>query len=396
MYSTLPPVRRAVPLARGSVSARSQMEQFFGGRPTSLYASGTAALARAMMECAAGSAARVPHVVLPAYGCPDLVAACIHASVQPRLVDLAPSGWGYDPGALRYSLTQDTVAVVAVNLLGIGDDAPGISRLCREKRIPLIQDSAQFLPRAIREWQGDYVVLSFGRGKPLNLLHGGALVRPLHSEQVESTTPALYPWRARLLASRPAAVAFNTLTRPHAYRVLSALPGTNFGRVAYKPLGDAAPLPQRAWKQVGRAFELYRQQPSYSRQMWELALQEWPGLGIESLLCPPSLPDPEPLRLPLLAPDRASRDTLVANLNRYGLGASAFYRSTLPHITDVPDVVREQGPFPNADALADRVFTLPTHQLVTRDKVALARSVVSGYLASIRQSNRRNAISMLS
>jgi hypothetical protein len=291
------------------------------------------------------------------------------------LVDVATSGWGYDLGALKSSLSPNTVAIVAVNLLGVGDGSAELAALCKERRIPLIQDSAQHLPRDRIEWPGDYVILSFGRGKPLNLLHGGALVSSLEEREPASALPLHYTARERLLSSRAAAVAFNILTCPAIYRIFSAIPGTGLGEVIYKPLSNPDPLPQQAWTQVATAFELYRRAPTYRRDLWSAALEEWSELGF-SALTSPGLPLPaEPLRLALLAPDRAARDTLVDNFNHAGLGASRFYGADLTSVAKITLSVKVQGPFPNAVALAERLFTLPTHGCVNTHTVLAAHKL---------------------
>lgn len=379
MLSSLPPVRCPVPLGRGHPADRSAMERFFSGRRIDLYASGTAALARAVAECAASSSTKAPEVILPAYGCPDLVAACMHASVYPRLVDVARSGWGFDRDALRASLSPSTVAIVAVNLLGIGDDSAALLSHCREMRISLIQDSAQSLPRTVGAWPGDYIILSFGRGKPMNLLHGGALVGPPEWRTTLPRLPARYAGRARLLATRAAGVAFNTLTRPRPYWALSRLPGMGLGEVAYHELRNAAPVPERAWRQVGASFEAYRRRPVYSRAIWQSALDGWRAVGIAPLECAASPVNPEPLRLALLAPDRAARDALVSKFDEHGLGASRFYGCAVNALEGIPDSVRRQGPFPNAAVLAGKLFTLPTHCLVRPDTVRLACKVIADW-----------------
>lgn len=380
--SALPPVRRAVPLRRRNSGARSSMERFFGNRRITLYASGTAALAQAMANCAALSSATTPEVIIPAYGCPDLVSACVHASVYPRLVDIARCRWSYDHNALRASLSSNTAAIVAVNLLGLGDGSEALLPLCRERRVPLIQDSAQCFPREPTEWPGDYVVLSFGRGKPMNLLHGGALVAAPGDSGKVSVYPARYSGKHRLLASRAASIAFNVLTRPRFYRMISTLPGTRLGKVVYKPLRGASLLPERAWKQVGAAFELYRRTPSYRRDIWTSAIEEWLHLGILPLDSPGSPPPAEPLRLALLAPDRTARDLLVTSLNDAGLGASRLYGTDLTAIDAIPPIASRQGPFPNANELGARLFTLPTHSLVTLRTVESARAVVHAVVAT--------------
>lgn len=386
-FSALPPVRRAVPLKRRDSAARASMERFFGNRKITLYASGTAALAQAMADCAARSSVRTPEIIIPAYGCPDLVAACVHASVYPRLVDIAPAQWSYDSRALESSLSPNTVAVVAVNLLGIGDDSDRLIRVCQERHISLIQDSAQHLPREPSDWPGEYIVLSFGRGKPLNLLHGGALVSAFANGESPSAGAGRYTAKGRLLSSRPAAIAFNSLTHPAIYWILSTLPAIGLGDVIYKPLTNRALLPESARERVAIAFELYRQKASYRQDIWEPAIEEWSGLGIVPLACPGAPFPAEPLRLALLAPDRATRDTLLNTLNRAGLGATRFYGTDLTRVARIPEMVACQGPFPNASSMADRLFTLPTHTLVNEDAVRATRKHVAGIKA---KSNRED------
>ena len=375
----LPPVRRAVPLTTGRLADAQSMAHFFGNHRVTIFSSGTAALSHAIRACAAQSSARAPEVILPAYGCPDLVAACVNASVLPRLVDISPEGWGYCQQDLERSTTEDTVAIVAVNLLGIGDDAAVLRSFCRSRGIALIQDSAQHLPRTDTEWPGDYVVLSFGRGKPLNLLHAGALVTTDAHEDSASAATQRFPIKTRFLASRFAAASFNVLTRPVPYGILSAVPWTGLGAVVYKPLHSVFCLPDRVARGVSAAFDLYRRVPAYRRKPWEPVLSEWHQWGIEELRSINRGPEPEPVRLALLAPDRASRDVLVTALERMGLGASRLYGSELPRVSGIPQSVRAQGPFPNAKRLADRLFTLPTHSLVSADSVHEAHTIVQDW-----------------
>lgn len=364
-FAALPPVRRSVPLRRNDSASRGSTQRFFGNRPITLYASGTAALAQALARCADRASVDAPEAILPAYGCPDLVAACAHASVFPRLVDVAASGWAYDIDGLLRSLSSRTVAIVSVNLLGIPDDTPGLTDLCRQRGIALIQDSAQFLPRQPIEWPGDYVVLSFGRGKPLNLLGGGALIGTVQGAAEPLPHRSIDSFRDQLIRSRAAAFAFNVLTRPHPYRLLSLLPGTGLGQVAYKPLRNPSPLSPSRWKQVDAAFAQYQRHRSYDRQIWAPALAKWASFGIRPLQPDGPSTEFEPLRLTLLAPDRVVRDEILERLTNAHLGASRLYGTDLAHVAGIPDEVRGQGPFPNAIVLADSLFTLPTHSLVT-------------------------------
>ena len=69
-----------------------------------------------------------------------------------------------------------------------------------------------------------------------------------------------------------------------------------------------------------------------------------------------------PIRLPVCAPDRATRDATVTSLRRLGVTASALYPGTLldipelrPHITHAPE--RMFG----AREIADRLLALPVY-----------------------------------
>ena len=364
-FSALPPVRRPVPLRRASSTAHGSLSRFFNNRSITLCASGTAALSQALARCATRLSAQTPEAIIPAYGCPDLVAACMHASIYPRLADIDASGWSYDLDDLSRKLSADTVAIVSVNLMGIADGTPCLSDLCRQRGITLIQDSAQFLPRNPIDWPADYVILSFGRGKPMNLLHGGALIAPPESPPEPTPKLTRYTLRDRLRTGTAAALAFNFLTRPHPYWIVSHLPGSGLGTVTYKPLSNPAALPPSASVRVDAAFAQYQRQQTYSRHVWAASIAEWTSFGIRPLQPDTPSAEPEPLRLLLLAPDRASRDDLVIRLQRAGLGASHLYGADLAHVSGIPDEVRHQGTFPHAAALAERLFTLPTHAFVT-------------------------------
>jgi dTDP-4-amino-4,6-dideoxygalactose transaminase len=371
----IPPVRRPVPLHRGDpAEGRREFSSFFPGREVHLYDSGTTALALALQDARLRHGSIRPEAILPAYGCPQLVSACLHASVRPRLIDSPPGQWGYDPPQLLAALSPDTVAVVAVNLLGAGDQAQDLVPVVHGNGSLLIQDSAQYLPpRGAADWHGDYVVLSFGRGKPLNLLRGGALAvradRPLLADASRATGA-----RARIkeaaLASRAAALAFNVSTHSKVFWLTSKLPGLGLSGTTYEAVHSVAAASSTMWGELGPAFE------TYSREHWESPwaglLPEWEQLGIRSLTTLTTYPrqDARRLRWALLASDPQQREQIVATLNQNGLGASRMYVSILGQVSDIPAEVAAQGPFPNATWLADRLFTLPTHGSVTADIVA--------------------------
>src|SRR4051812_42311939 len=118
----IPPVRRALPLS----FREDRVTLPFDCERTHFFASGTQALAAALNDSAWEFTERTnarPEAIIPAYGCPDLVTACMAAGVFPRMVEVEGDEWGYNLASLQASIGDRTIAIVAVNLLGLGDQA---------------------------------------------------------------------------------------------------------------------------------------------------------------------------------------------------------------------------------------------------------------------------------
>jgi dTDP-4-amino-4,6-dideoxygalactose transaminase len=364
-FRTLPPVRSRVALSRcSSDEGIALFDRLFPRSTVELLGSGTQSLGLAISRAAVRGESKIKRVIVPAYGCPDLISACIQAGVEPKLVDVASSGWGYDPEALHRAASDGCIAVVLVNFLGVGDDRKLTLRSLGGLDIPVVHDSAQSMPTVPEQWAGD-VVLSFGRGKPINLLHGGALI----SAGQQQSDASLYP-RSVMLDSLGMAIAFNLLTHPLVYHWARHVPRFQVGETRYKPPSELGRLPESAFSRIGAALK------DYLNRKWENpwlpVIGGWASKGIFPLCASATRQDVRLLRMPLLAQSRVHRDKLVALLNSRGLGASPMYKASLPRVSGVPQSVVAQGPFRNADRLADRLFTLPTHASVKGHDVAEA------------------------
>ena len=363
--AALAPVRRAVPLRRGRAAAgQAALAQLLGVPEVSLWASGTLALQAVLQHCQSRSAgAARDDVILPAYACPDLLTACHGAGLTPRLVDVDAQGWGYDLPGLRAALGPRTLAVVTVNLLGVGDDATRTRAAIGDAAVALVQDWAQCLPQSPQHWSADFQVFSFGRGKPLNLLGGGA------ATGVPQTAPLEVA--AGLRQSPLAAALFNLATVPWAYGWISRLPGLGLGQTRYHAPTPLRPASAALARRLAVAVPSWCRHSNYSVAPWLPLLAGWQSLGVQRLSAVAGQSAAAaPLRLALLARDGTHRDRIMADAAARALGLTEFYGRPLPRIADAPAGVAAQGPFPHAQRLADRLFTLPTHAGVTPRVVA--------------------------
>ncbi|WP_152206749.1 DegT/DnrJ/EryC1/StrS family aminotransferase [Marinobacter changyiensis] len=354
--------------------------------------SGTAALSLAVkLSVDSRKAPQVPEVIISAYGCPDLVAAVVAQGARPVLVDMAEARPWMNLDAVENALTDNTVGIVAAGFLGIPERLAALRRVADKAGISLIEDSAQMFPPASSgNGLADYVVLSFGRGKPINLMGGGALLIRQGMAEQSADMVAELP-RTKVLGSSVWLFKrwlFNfLLTRPM-YGVMERFSFLGIGQTVFHPLESISrQVPVDGLLHAGMEGYNNRKDNSsaYSEVLAELTRQGWALLPVAcsdgASLKNVDRPSSTLLRYPLLAPSRKIRDKALLELNRNGIGASTFYGKALPSIEGVGEFVAvDVQKFPGACDFAERLITLPTHEDVcTRDIHAVAEVLLGQY-----------------
>jgi dTDP-4-amino-4,6-dideoxygalactose transaminase len=374
LHGDLPPTGNPIHLG-GADSAPT----FSGYRPHWVQ-SGTAALALGLMAAkAARPGLRNPSVILPAYGCPDLIAAATYAGLQPVLVDIDVDDPGYDLDALARAIDADTVAVVAVNFLGIRERLTAIRDvLAAHPDVLLIEDNAQWFPESGfpeplpgAGLQGDMAVLSFGRGKPVSLLGGGAL---LVRDGCAVNMPAVAPAQEVGASLALKVAVFNLLLHRRLYALVNRNPLFELGQTVFKPLHEVRVLDALRCRSVSSAARRYLAQVRDIETAWQRA---FPALSLSARR---SI-DPDRcgrlLRYPILCDSRDQRDRLWSAFDRAGLGVSALYRVALPEVRGVEGRYRLAGDYPHARSFAERLLTLPVHVGVRPSDIRRAVSCAS-------------------
>lgn len=395
--SCLPPVGCAIRQAPYFADAQARVMSALGCQPGSdrtayFYGSGTMALAESMRVAKQKATERGvthPEVLLPAYGCPDLVSAALHADVRPVLVDLEPGSHRMNLAHVEKLLGPNTVAIVAVHFLGLVERLSELRALAESAQALLIEDSAQVFPVEPVDtvWQGDLVVLSFGRGKPVSLLGGGLVLcnrpelagyldtgeaRPAHEGDAGRNQKNALTYHLKISLH-------NRLLSPVGYGLLLKLPGLNLGQTLYKPLMQIngmsverlALLPAN----LAAFQERTRPQEGWLREL----LAEFADEGVADLTKAKGarITGVPLLRYPLLVESAAVKERLLKAMNQAGLGASAMYPVSLPEIQGLDTTFKDQGPFPMAKSFAQRLMTLPCHEGVNSWHIDTMRQVLS-------------------
>lgn len=386
-FSKLRPVGSHVPLPKAGTG--NPVAPWAGHYDSVLVNSGTAALSLAVkFSVNSWRTTQNPEMILPAYGCPDLIAAVVAQGARPVLVDLEEARPWMDLEALENAVTDNTVGIIAVGFLGIPERLFALRRIADKNDVALIEDSAQvFPPSSSGNGLADYAVLSFGRGKPINLMGGGALlIRKDHAEQSASVLAA-FPevevstgttWRFKRWL-------FNLLLTRPLYGAMERIPLLGIGQTVFHPLASIdRQTPVEGLLEAGiEGFNSRKDKGvPYSEALRGLMGKGWVQLASECFdeaalvgLVPVS---PILLRYPLLAPSRQIRDKALLELNRAGIGASAFYGKALPAIDGVGEHVSvAASAFPRACDFAQRLITLPTHSdVLISDIDSVARTLL--------------------
>ena len=379
MFYQLPPVGNPVRL-KDSRDGESLLQDIFSPYTPRFFDSGTAALATSILVSISKKEVSDPEVIMPAYGCPDLVSAVVYAGAKPVLVDLEADRPWMDLEQVSAHVTANTVAIVAASLCGIPERLAALRQITEQSAVLLIEDSAQLFPGIIAEanWQGDLVVISFGRGKPVSLLGGGAVLfrdEALGSLLVDN--PALTAAMGQRLVYRLKVLFYNLLISPRCYWALQWFPFLHIGETHYQRLESIGPLDPDRRSILEANIVNYLQLDPGTQVALSGMLASLADDTIVNLPVACQMPAQQRLlRYPLLI-DAAVRNRVYSRLSESGLGVSIMYPGILPTISGLDTLLAGQGSFPAAEKFAARLLTLPTHAGVRRDDIE-AMSVIMG------------------
>ena len=168
-------------------------------------------------------------VILPAYNCIVIPEAVLYAGYQPRFVDIAYDSFNANIDAIQSSLTATTTVVVATHQFGSPfDEIEGITELCREREVLVVEDAAAALGATYRGKLvgtfGDAAILSFDSTKVISGGTGGALLLndDVLADRVNDIMKKIVAAESRLISFGKSA-AWKMLTSPFLYKVVYPL-----------------------------------------------------------------------------------------------------------------------------------------------------------------------------
>ncbi len=316
-------------------------------------------------------------VALPAYTCFSVAAAAVRAGLKLFPLEVNPEKLDCDFSGLDALPKESLLCVITSHLFGVVNDVSVAREKARQAGAFLIDNAAQALGAErdgyLAGTGGDAGIYSFGRGKALSALEGGAVVtnddrvaRALREEARE------LPDSSRLHSVQLflELLAYSAFLRPRLYWVPNGLPFLNLGVTRFDPGFPVHSLPPLSRELI---VNLLDRLDEVSRVRRANATRIVAALEGNRSVCFPRWPQdcrPAMVRLPVIARDEQMRQLALCRLTQAGIGASGFYPSAICDIPGIgahmvnPSIHRKQ-----AERLSRTLFTLPVHSYVERGDI---------------------------
>ncbi len=298
-------------------------------------------------------------VLLPGYTCYSVAAAAVKAGLKVALYDLDPSTLQADVESVRNNITSRTLAVVGQYLLRRTPDFNDLSREVRSHGIPVILDSSQSLDWAgvrVDTVQADFILYSFGRGKPLPLGSGGALVAtesgvlneifPQENEMAQKRGCFLYPLMVQMFCN------------PRLYWILERLP-LGLGQTRFDTGFQVKAMPT-LYQRIGVAGLSFIEKLNIHRitisKVYKKFFTEYHSHGMYSC------DNDAFIRYPVFI-------TNISNIDKvHKYGARMFYPSALCDVDQLkPYLSKMMCMTIGSVEISKKIITLPTHLAVDTD-----------------------------
>lgn len=119
-------------------------------------------------------------VIMPAYTCRVVAEAVVVSGNNPVFVDIDLADYNMGIRAMKDALTSQTRAIIATHMYGYPTDVEGVRAAAGDDRIIIVEDSAMLGPTNSGPGgaglRSDIAIFSFGHGKHLYTVQGGAVV----------------------------------------------------------------------------------------------------------------------------------------------------------------------------------------------------------------------------
>ena len=287
---------------------------------------------------------------------------------KPVLVDVEPGTYNIDVRQIEKAVTKRTRAIMPVHFAGLPVDLDPLYAIAKMHNLRVIEDAAHAIGTEYRGKRigsfGDVQVFSFHPNKNMTTGEGGCVMT---SDEKMAGDVALLRFHGM---DREAWNRFGKKGSQH-YEIIA--PGFKYNMMDM---------------QAALGLHQLKQLDGFIKRRTELALRyqkllaDWTQVSLPSA---PSYPHLHAWHLytPLVNPERAGmdRDAFMQGMKERNVGTGLHYRAVHLYPYYRERFGFKRGDFPNAEAVSDRIVSLPLFPLMTdaeQDRVVAAMAGLFG------------------
>lgn len=346
---------------RGRDEFRAAIESRLHAESSATYGSFRRALAACLLHLAEGGGDRET-ILVPAFCSSDFQHAIEGVGLRVDRYDVDRSSLSMDLESVRERMNSNTLALVAVNVLGYTSPMDEVASLCRDRNVPLVEAigyalGSTYEGRPLGSF-GDYAVLNFQEGKPVPV--GGGMVVSHRAEEFWDEG------RIPLSPNVGSLAGYAAFSRPRLYKLyvegeawlrrldlledrITTHPGSKRSPSYEPPFRTMSNFQGAVGLNVLDRLADNQARRARTARFYRDALADCEG--IDHLQPVDGLENHQYVRYPLAVTATGRRRELARALREVGIQTSMLY--------DWQEISAER--FPAAATLQGQILTLPTH-----------------------------------
>lgn len=310
-------------------------------------------------------------VIIPGYTCYSVAASVVKAGLKIRVYDLDPVSLQPDISFIKSIANDKVLAIINQHLFGIPSPNEEIKKIAENIGAFFIEDAAQGFGGSINDQflgtEGDFGLFSFGRGKPLPIGHGGALVgKNLSILQKIKLNRTNEEYKHIVLLAMTQIISL-----PLFYWLAEILP-LGLGRTYFNPLFKEGAMPEAIRKIIEKALptleDLNEHRHNISKVYENIIYKKY-------LISIPDMSRPVFTRYPLMG----EADNVPKELKRLGV-RRMYPKAIYDERVIKPYLAARQDPTPGASEIVKKLITLPTHKGISLNLAAAIAEKIKAYI----------------
>jgi perosamine synthetase len=312
---------------------------------------------------------RNDEILMPAYMCETVSQLLIDMGFKLNFVDIEKDTYNISINDLNEKVNKSSRAIIAVHMFGNPCDMKGVMEIAKDHNLIVIEDAAQAMSAEYNGRKvgaiGDSGFFSFGRGKPITAIEGGAIVT--NDDKIAKKTKEIISGfekqkRKEIIAILFKLLGYSSLRNRIVYQLIhkharneNLRKDINITNLGFKFSNTQASI---GLIQLSKLDEFNRSRIENAKFLREHLN------GVEGVNLPIVSTDAKPiyLRFPIRVGTESKRDKLMSTLKKSRIESSVVYPNVLPRIHGM-----KSSNCVNTEEVVRKMVALPTHPLVRKE-----------------------------